>query len=39
MAANTGCYVHESFQREPDFAATSVNYDFAQLLARGEAPR
>lgn len=32
-------YVHESFQREPDFAATSVNYDFAQLLARGEAPR
>ena len=31
-------YVREPFQREPDFAATSVNYDFAQLLARGEAP-
>ena len=32
-------YVREPFQREPDFGATSVNYDFAQLLARGEAPR
>ena len=31
-------YVREPFQREPDFGATSVNYDFAQLLARGEAP-
>ena len=31
-------YVREPFQREPDFGATSVNYDFAQLLARREAP-
>ena len=31
-------YVREPFQREPDFGATSVNYDFAQLLARGQAP-
>lgn len=31
-------YVRAPFQREPDFGATSVNYDFAQLLARGEAP-
>ena len=31
-------YVREPFQRKPDFGATSVNYDFAQLLARGEAP-
>jgi len=27
------------FRREPDFGATSVNYDFAELLERGEAPR
>jgi SNF2 family DNA or RNA helicase len=32
-------YVRTPFQREPDFAAASVNYDFADLLARGEAPR
>jgi adenine-specific DNA methylase len=25
--------------REPDFGATSVNYDFAGLLAWAEAPR
>ena len=31
-------YVREPFQREPDFGVISVNYDFAQLLARGEAP-
>ena len=27
------------FQREPDFGVTSVNYDFAGLLVRAEAPR
>lgn len=27
------------FQREPDFGVTSVNYNFAELLARAEAPR
>lgn len=32
-------YVRRPFQREPDFGVTSVNYDFAELLARGEAPR
>jgi hypothetical protein len=26
-------------QREPDCGVTSVNYDFAGLLARAEAPR
>ena len=31
-------YVREPFKREPDFGVTSVNYDFAELLARGEAP-
>ena len=31
-------YVHEPFKREPDFGVTSVNYDFAELLARAEPP-
>ena len=31
-------YVREPFQREPDFGVTSVNYDFAELLARAERP-
>jgi hypothetical protein len=31
-------YVRRPFQREPDFGVTSVNYDFAQLLARAEQP-
>lgn len=29
-------YVRRPFQREPDFGVTSVNYDLAELLARGE---
>jgi len=32
-------YVRQPFQREPDFGVTSVNYDFAELLARGEPPQ
>ncbi|MFZ1058238.1 MAG: DUF3883 domain-containing protein, partial [Candidatus Rokuibacteriota bacterium] len=32
-------YVRRPFQREPDFGVTSVNYDFAELLQRAEAPR
>jgi superfamily II DNA or RNA helicase len=32
-------YVRQPFQRGPDFGVTSVNYDFAELLARAEAPR
>ncbi len=32
-------YLRRPFQREPDFGVTSVNYDFADLLARGEVPR
>jgi hypothetical protein len=32
-------YVRRPFQREPDFGVTSVNYDFADLLARAETPR
>ena len=31
-------YVRRPFRREPDFGAASVNYDFAELLARAEAP-
>ncbi|MBX6772994.1 MAG: DUF3883 domain-containing protein [Chloroflexi bacterium] len=31
-------YVRRPFRREPDFGVTSVNYDFGELLARGEAP-
>jgi SNF2 family DNA or RNA helicase len=32
-------YVRRPFQREPDFGVTSVNYDFAELLQKAEAPR
>lgn len=32
-------YVRRPFFREPDFGATSVNYAFAELLARAESPR
>ncbi len=32
-------YLRQPFQREPDFGVTSVNYDFAELLERAEAPR
>lgn len=32
-------YLREPFKREPDFGVTSVNYDFAELLARSEPPR
>ena len=31
-------YLREPFVREPDFGVTSVNYDFADLLARAEVP-
>jgi hypothetical protein len=31
-------YIRRPFQREPDFGAASVNYDFAELLARAEQP-
>jgi superfamily II DNA or RNA helicase len=31
-------YVRKPFQREPDFGVTSVNYDFAELLAKGAPP-
>jgi hypothetical protein len=31
-------YVRKPFRREPDFGVTSVNYDFADLLDRAEAP-
>jgi len=31
-------YLRQPFRREPDFDAVSVNYDFAELLARAEAP-
>lgn len=28
----------ETINREPDFSVTSVNYDFAELLARAGGP-
>jgi len=31
-------YLPRRVQREPDFGLTSVNYDFAELLARAEVP-
>jgi hypothetical protein len=31
-------YMRQPFQCEPDFGVTSVNYDFAELLVRAEAP-
>jgi Domain of unknown function (DUF3883) len=31
-------YLRQSFQREPDFGATSVNYELAALLAQAEEP-
>jgi len=31
-------YVRRPFQREPDFGATSVNYDLSELLERAEDP-
>ena len=32
-------YLRQPFHREPDFGVTSVNYSFAELLARAEEPR
>ena len=31
-------YLRRPFHREPDFGVTSVNYDFAELLARADGP-
>ncbi|MEI6314118.1 MAG: helicase-related protein, partial [Syntrophus sp. (in: bacteria)] len=31
-------YLRQPFQREPDFGVTSVNYDFAELIARSTIP-
>jgi len=31
-------YVRHPFQREPDFNVVSVNYDFAELIARSSSP-
>ncbi|MFZ2617605.1 MAG: helicase-related protein, partial [Anaerolineae bacterium] len=41
LSDNTQCvhYLRRPFNREPDFGVTSVNYDFAGLLARAGAPR
>lgn len=32
-------YLRRPFQREPDFGVTSVNYNFAELLARATDPQ
>jgi hypothetical protein len=34
----TPYYIRQPFWREPDFVVTSVNYDFAELVARVGAP-
>ena len=39
MTAHRVHYLRRPFQREPDFGVTSVNYDFAELLARAEMPQ
>ena len=31
-------YVRQPFEKEPDFAATSVNYELSELLACSESP-
>lgn len=31
-------YLRRPFQREPNFGVMSVNYDFAELVARAESP-
>jgi hypothetical protein len=31
-------YIHRPFKREPDFAATSVNYDLSELVADSQDP-
>jgi SNF2 family DNA or RNA helicase len=31
-------YIRQPFRREPDFGVTSVNYDFAELLAKATTP-
>jgi hypothetical protein len=31
-------YVRKPFEKEPDFQATSVNYDLGKLLAQGKEP-
>ena len=36
--AGVPMYVRQPFQREPDFAVTSVNYDLSELLARALTP-
>ncbi len=36
--AATPRYLHQPFQREPDFGVTSVNYDLDELLGRAEEP-
>ena len=37
--STTARYVRRPFKREPDFAATSVNYNLSELLLEAEAPR
>ena len=37
--ARVPTYIRRPFVHEPDFGVTSVNYNLAQLLAQGEAPR
>jgi SNF2 family DNA or RNA helicase len=38
VGAHRVSYLRRPFRREPDFGVTSVNYDFAELLARAGEP-
>ncbi len=37
-AASEPHYVRQPFEKEPEFAATSVNFELSKLLARSEPP-
>jgi hypothetical protein len=37
-AAREPCYIRKPFQREPDFAVSSVDYKLAELLGLGMEP-
>jgi len=36
--ANEPVYIRQPFQREPDFAVTSINYNLSELLTKAQSP-
>ena len=36
--ATTPRYIRRPFEREPDFAVTSINYSLSEILLRGSEP-